>query len=60
MLAQISLRHLMISIQFVIGVVLLTASYLTHDHSIMADGQTKVDNQVQFGIEKSSDKIERC
>ena len=61
MLAQTSLRHLTLTTQLVIGVVLLSASYLTHDHaSVMADDQMKVNHQLQPAIEKSTEKVERC
>ena len=61
MLAQTSLRHLTLTTQLVIGVVLLSASYLTHDHSAaMVDEQMKVNNQLQPAIEKSTNKQDHC
>ena len=61
MLAQTSLRHLTLTTQLVIGVVLLSASYLTHEHAnAMVGDQIKVNNQLQPVIEKSTDEQERC
>ena len=59
MLAHTTLRHIMISTQFVIGVVLLTASYLTHDHDLSGQ-DLKANNQLQIESTESIDIQKRC
>ena len=60
MLAHTSLRHIMLSTQFAIGVVLLSAAYLTHDHSELSGSQLKADSQLKPAIEKPLNNSERC
>lgn len=60
MLAHTSLRHLMLSTQFVIGVVLLSASYLSHEQHGLIDQQLKINSQMNESIETHEEKSKNC
>ena len=55
MLAQTSLRHLILATQFIIGVVLLSAAYLTQDYDVLADDQINFNKQLQPNVEITVD-----
>ena len=59
MLAHTSLKQIMLTTQFVIGMVLLTASFLTHAHSPLAGESVKANTQAQPVIEEPVDQ-KRC
>lgn len=59
MLAHTTLRHIMLSTQFVIGLVLLSASYLTHDHTMSTESY-KANMQLQPVVEERVETQERC
>ena len=59
MLAHTSLKQIMLTTQFVIGMVLLTASFLTHEHNPLAGESLKANTHAQPVIEAPVDQ-KRC